>query len=153
MTHPSRTLIPIALLALTLAIAGCAAAPTGAEPTDAAEPSLAAPSDAPPSAASSEGAAATEAPEAEPVAVMIDDPDFIPEMLTVAVGTEVTWLNADPYEHTVTEGTDGDAVDDPFVDEDVPADGTVSLRFDEPGTYEITCQIHPTMQMTVIVEG
>ena len=29
----------------------------------------------------------------------------------------------------------------------------MSVTFDEPGTYDITCEIHPSMQMTVIVEG
>ena len=85
--------------------------------------------------------------------VRIAEPDFIPELLTVAVGTEVTWVNDDSYEHTVTEGTDGDAVEDPIVDEPIAAGATLSVTFDEPGTYDITCEIHPTMQMTVVVEG
>jgi len=29
----------------------------------------------------------------------------------------------------------------------------VRVTFDEPGTYEITCKIHPSMQMTITVEA
>ncbi len=76
-----------------------------------------------------------------------------PEEITVPVGTEVVFLNADGFAHTVTEGTDGQAVDDPIVDEEIAQNGTVSVTFDEAGTYDITCEIHPSMQMTVTVEG
>jgi plastocyanin len=34
----------------------------------------------------------------------------------------------------------------------VPAGGMVEVSFDEPGTYRVTCLIHPTMNMTVTVE-
>ena len=29
----------------------------------------------------------------------------------------------------------------------------VPVTFDEPGTYNITCKIHPSMNMTITVEG
>lgn len=85
--------------------------------------------------------------------VRIRSSNFDPAELTVAAGTEVTFLNADAFGHTVTEGTDGTAVDDPIVDEPIGQNGSVSVTFEEPGTYDITCKIHPSMQMTVIVEG
>jgi plastocyanin len=53
----------------------------------------------------------------------------------------------------VSEGTDGDVVDDPIVDEEIAAGGEVRVTFDEAGTYDITCEIHPDMQMTITVEG
>ena len=74
---------------------------------------------------------------------------FTPSTLTVAAGTTVTFT--DTAGHTVTEGTDGVAVDDPIVDEDGGSD--VEVTFDEPGTYNITCKIHPSMNMTITVEG
>jgi plastocyanin len=74
---------------------------------------------------------------------------FSPSTLTVAAGTTVTFT--DTATHTVTEGTDGVAVDDPIVDEQGGAD--IEVTFDEPGTYNITCTIHPEMNMTVTVEG
>ena len=42
--------------------------------------------------------------------------EFTPSTLTVPAGTTVTFT--DTAGHTVTEGTDGVAVDDPIVDED-----------------------------------
>jgi plastocyanin len=74
---------------------------------------------------------------------------FTPSSLTISAGTTVTFT--DTSGHTVTEGTDGVAVDDPIVDEDGGSD--VPVTFDEPGTYNITCEIHPTMNMTITVEG
>jgi plastocyanin len=75
--------------------------------------------------------------------------EFSPSTLTVAAGTTVTFT--DTASHTVTEGTDGVAVDDPIVDETGGSDITVT--FDEPGTYNITCKVHPEMNMTITVEG
>jgi plastocyanin len=74
---------------------------------------------------------------------------FSPTTLTIAAGETVTFT--DTGSHTVTEGTNGVAVDDPIVDESGGAD--IEVTFDEPGTYNITCTIHPTMQMTITVEG
>jgi plastocyanin len=105
----------------------------------------------------SEPAEESAAEESEPAAggdtVTIDGSAFEPSELTVAAGTEVTFENADSFAHTVTEGTDGTPVDDPIVDEEIAQNGTVSVTFDEPGTYDITCRIHPSMQMTITVEG
>ena len=53
----------------------------------------------------------------------------------------------------MTEGTDGVAVDDPIIDVELAANQAESFTFDEPGTYQITCLFHPSMNMTVIVEG
>ena len=75
---------------------------------------------------------------------------FSPSTLTIPVGTTVTFT--DTTGHTVTEGTDGTAVDDPIVDEDGGAD-PIEVTFDEAGTYNLTCKIHPSMNMTITVEG
>jgi plastocyanin len=74
---------------------------------------------------------------------------FSPSTLTIAAGTTVTFT--DTATHTVTEGANGVAVDDPIVDEQGGAD--VPVTFNEPGTYNITCTIHPEMNMTITVEG
>lgn len=151
MTHRPGALL--AMLTLALALVGCTDAASTGEPTDTAAPSEPAVSEAPASEAPASEAPASQEPDAAQAEVLIQEPNFVPELLTVAVGTEVTWVNGDSYSHTVSEGTDGDVVDDPIVDDEVAPDGTVNVTFDEPGTYDITCQIHPTMQMTVVVEG
>ena len=75
---------------------------------------------------------------------------FSPSSLTIPVGTTVTFT--DTSGHTVTEGTDGTAVDDPIVDEQGGPD-PIEVTFDEAGTYDLTCKIHPSMHMTITVEG
>ena len=137
--------ITLALL-LVCALAACsspAASSAEPEPTQAQESQAAEPSE---SAAESAAAAGEET-------IRIDGSQFDPPELTISVGTEVSWVNADSFGHTVTEGTDGTPVDDPIIDEDIAQNATVSVTFDEPGTYEITCRIHPSMQMTITVEG
>ncbi|HEX7195638.1 MAG TPA: plastocyanin/azurin family copper-binding protein, partial [Candidatus Limnocylindria bacterium] len=62
------------------------------------------------------------------------------------------FVNADAAAHTVTEGTDGVAADDPIIDEELTQNGSTSFTFDEAGTYEITCLFHPSMNMTIVVE-
>lgn len=74
---------------------------------------------------------------------------FSASSLTIAAGDTVTFT--DTATHTVTEGTDGTAAEDPIVDETGGAD--IEVTFDEPGTYNITCKVHPEMNMTVTVEG
>jgi len=140
-TNRFSTLLPAVIVVVSLAACSTTetATPDAAAPTESAEPS-------------DSEAAESEAPAAGEERVRIDGSAFDPEELTVAVGTEVLFVNADGFAHTVTEGTDGQAVDDPIVDEEIAQNGTVSVTFDEPGTYDITCEIHPSMQMTVIVE-
>ena len=74
---------------------------------------------------------------------------FSPSTLTVPAGTTVTFT--DTATHTVTEGTNGTAADDPIVDQSGGSD--IEVTFDEPGTYSITCRVHPEMNMTITVEG
>ena len=82
--------------------------------------------------------------------VSLEGGAFSPATLTIPVGTTVTFT--DTTGHTVTEGTDGTAVEDPIVDEEGGADPIV-VSFDEAGTYNLTCKIHPSMHMTITVEG
>ena len=105
-----------------------------------------------PSASPTAGPTDSEEAEAEEEHVTIGISDFEPALLTIAAGSEVVFDNAAPFDHTVTEGTGGQAVDDPIVDAQVAAGDEVRVSFDEPGTYDITCTIHPSMQMTITVE-
>lgn len=100
-----------------------------------------------------ESAAPTEsATGGEEATVRLSQFAFDTEELTIAAGTEVSFVNADAAPHTVTEGTDGEAAADPIIDEELQQNGTASFTFDEPGTYQITCLFHAQMNMTVVVE-
>lgn len=77
---------------------------------------------------------------------------FGQEEITVPAGTTVTWVNNDGVGHTVTHGEDGQPAAEALLDEPISAGGRVSFTFDEPGTYAITCTIHPSMNMIVVVD-
>ncbi len=73
--------------------------------------------------------------------------DYSPNILTIQVGTTVTWTNDDPgMMHTVTS-VDG-SFDSGFLNEG----DTWSYTFEEAGEYEYFCQPHPWMRAMVIVE-
>ena len=76
-----------------------------------------------------------------------DPADYSVNVLTVEVGTTVTWTNDDAILHTVT-ATDG-AFDSGFFGEGE----RWSYTFDEPGEYEYYCVPHPWMRAKVVVEG
>jgi plastocyanin len=94
-----------------------------------------------PSAAAS-GAAAT---------VEIAKLDFGPD-LTVAAGTNVTWTNNDTVPHTATEGSKGVKAPNARFDLQLPIGASESYTFADAGTYQVTCTLHPTMNMTITVE-
>jgi plastocyanin len=129
-------------LALILAACGGSTSTTSSEPSQAVSESV----------APSEAAEPSEAAGGEET-VRLSQFAFDPEELTIAAGTEVSFVNADSAAHTVTEGTDGTAVDGPIIDDELEQNGSTSFTFDEPGTYDITCRFHPSMQLTITVEG
>jgi len=82
--------------------------------------------------------------------VSLSGQQFSPSSLTIPVGTTVTFTNTST--HTVTEGTDGEPVADPIIDESGGSE-PIEFTFDEAGTFNITCTVHPDMNMTITVEG
>ena len=153
MSRPRRPTLLATLAALALVSAACtspAAAPTPTVTARATPTSV--PASPSPTDVNSPEASATDA-AGEEVQVLMDLSSFDPEELTIAVGTTVTFVNDAPFDHTVTEGTGGQAVEDPIIDDEVAVDGSTDYTFDEPGVYDITCRIHPSMQLTVTVEG
>jgi plastocyanin len=151
--HRSAALIGILALALA-ACASPAASPSATEATTPSPTEVATPSASPSAEASeSESAEPSEDATAEEVRVRLESSVFDPSELTIPAGTTVLFLNADSYAHTVTEGTGGQAVDDPIVDREIAQNRSVRVTFDEPGTYDITCEFHPSMQVTITVEG
>lgn len=92
---------------------------------------------------------------------------FMPETITVPVGTTVTWRNGETIGHTITSGAWGDVNESTGLRGSQSADGlfdhalaprgeegdSFSFTFDEPGEYPYFCQPHLTMNAMVIVEG
>jgi plastocyanin len=79
---------------------------------------------------------------AEEVAIDIVDFAFEPAEVEVSVGTTVTWTNVGPTDHTTTAYVDGDK----FWDSAIMAEGdTFSFTFEEPGSYDYLCALHPSM--------
>src|SRR5579859_6248399 len=78
--------------------------------------------------------------------VTIDNFSFAPETLTIPVGTKVTWTNKDDIPHTVVESGHK------FKSSALDTDESFSYTFDQPGTYEYFCSLHPKMTARIVVE-
>ena len=81
----------------------------------------------------------------------IEDICYIPSKIIVEKGGSVTWLNEDSAFHTVTSGFYGEPTElfdsgylDPYQ--------YYTLSFDEIGTFDYFCELHPWMFAQVIVE-
>ena len=82
---------------------------------------------------------------------------FIPNPVTIDIGDTVTWENTDTAAHTITSGTAVQGPDGVFDSSLImaPMGGVVktfSHTFDDAGTYDYFCMVHPWMAGTVIVE-
>jgi plastocyanin len=84
---------------------------------------------------------------ADATEIGIDNFKFAPTPLTVPKGATVTWVNRDDIPHSIVLQTLG------FHSKPMDTDGSVSLRFDQPGKYEYMCGLHPFMRGQVIVQG
>ena len=69
-------------------------------------------------------------------------------MLEIAVGTTVTWQNADDVPHTATSKDDPQVFDSGPLD----TDEKFSFTFAKPGKYAYYCKVHPHMTGVVIVK-
>jgi plastocyanin len=105
-------------------------------------------SQAPSEAAST---APSEGPQSGEITVTIAGNSFGPD-LTITAGSSIVFVNNDSVGHTVTHGTDGTPEANAAFDVAV-ADGdtTDPIMFDTPGTYNVTCKIHPNMSLIITV--
>ncbi|MGY5149451.1 MAG: cupredoxin domain-containing protein [Candidatus Nitrosopumilus sp. bin_68KS] len=81
----------------------------------------------------------------------VQDICYIPSSIVTQKGKPVTWVNQDSAFHSVTSGFYEEPTDlfdsghlDPFE--------SYSVTFDESGTYDYFCTLHPWMKGQVIVE-
>jgi plastocyanin len=83
---------------------------------------------------------------ADATTIVVKDFTFSPTPLTVKAGSTVTWTNMDDEPHNVTSDTGL------FRSGGMDTNDSFSFKFDKPGTYHITCSIHPRMVGTVVVQ-
>lgn len=76
--------------------------------------------------------------------VIIENFAFDSSDLIIKAGDTVTWTQNDGTPHTVRM--------DAFESDKLSKGDTFSFTFDDAGTYEYICGIHPTMQGKIIVE-
>ena len=78
--------------------------------------------------------------------VSIDNFSFAPMEMTISAGSQVTWINKDDVPHTVV------SVDHQFKSKALDTDEKFSFTFQNPGTYEYFCSVHPKMTGKIIVK-
>lgn len=83
-----------------------------------------------------------------PNTIVIDNFSFAPAVLTVAVGTTVTWINRDDIPHTVVS----DVTPRVFKSAPLDTDDKFSYTFAQAGTFKYFCSIHSHMTGTVVVK-
>ncbi len=121
-------------LSLILVLTGCSTTKPAATTTPIASPT------------SSPTSSPTTTPTTDHANVNISGLAFVPQTLTVSVGTTVTWTNNDSVSHTVTSN------DDLFASGTIAKNATFSHTFEQKGTFNYHCSIHPSMTGKVIVE-
>jgi len=76
---------------------------------------------------------------------------YMPYNAALDTGGEAMWHNVDTMAHTVSSGTPAEGLDDVFDSGLVPAGGMFSYKFEEAGTYDYFCMVHPWMTGIVTV--
>ncbi len=92
-------------------------------------------------------AGASRAARAEDAQIVVDNFTFSPTPLTVKAGTTVTWVNHDDIPHSIvcpTLNVHSHAMD---------TDESFSFKFEQAGTYNYNCGLHPHMHGQVIVSA
>jgi plastocyanin len=80
-----------------------------------------------------------------------DDRCYVPSLIIIEKGKQVTWVNEDSAFHSVTSGF-YDEPDDLFDSGHLDPFESYTLTFDEVGVYDYFCTLHPWMKGQVIVE-
>ncbi len=87
-------------------------------------------------------------------AAKVDNAKFYnPGTISIEVGTTVSWMNIDKDPHTVTDGTPNSKWGKIFDSGLMRQGKEYRYTFDEPGTYQYLCALHPWMYGKVIVEN
>ena len=76
---------------------------------------------------------------------------FSPASITINVGDTVEWKNTDTAAHTVTAGSPADGPSGTFDSSLIMADASYAFTFEEAGTFNYFCMVHPWMTGSVTV--
>jgi plastocyanin len=130
-------------LSVVLAVSIFMAACSGSNPS----PSITTPSPTPsPASPAPMSTGATSNVSIQMGAAVLGARAFQPSPVTVAVGTTVTWTNADSIAHTTT--SDSNAWNSGTLGPGAHFD----FPFQSPGTFTYHCAIHPGMVGTIVVQ-
>jgi plastocyanin len=77
---------------------------------------------------------------------------FSPKVLTIAVGTRVTWVNRSSQPHTVTQSGEHPFFDSGSVNA-IDPHHRWSFVFHRKGRFSYSCLIHPFMQASIVVHA
>jgi len=80
----------------------------------------------------------------QPETITIKEFTFNPDRLTIKKGTTVTWINNDSATHKISS--------DSFNSQNFNKGEKFEFQFNETGTFDYICGIHPSMKGTIIVE-
>jgi len=76
---------------------------------------------------------------------------FVPETVSISSGSTVVWNNDDTAAHTVTSGGPAGGPDGIFDSSLLMASASFEVTFDNAGSYDYFCMVHPWMTGTVNV--
>lgn len=79
--------------------------------------------------------------------VVIDNFTFSPTPLAVTVGTTVTWVNHDDIPHSVV------VPDLKVKSHPLDSDDSFAYKFEQVGTFDYICGLHPHMHGQVVVHA
>ncbi|KAG2473037.1 MAG: putative Amicyanin [Nitrosopumilales archaeon] len=77
---------------------------------------------------------------------------FIPSSVKINVGDTVSWSNDDTAAHTVTSGKPATGPDGNFDSSLLMVGKTFDVTFDNSGSYDYFCMVHPWMVGKVVVK-
>ena len=100
---------------------------------------------------SESGASGPAAPAVAVDKVPITNFKFVPDAVTVAAGSTITWTNSDAAPHTATSGASPSP--DGLFDTGILKKGqSKEIKLTKPGTFEYYCELHAFMKGTVTVK-
>ena len=76
---------------------------------------------------------------------------YSPADIEINAGDTVEWINIDTAAHTVTGGSPADGPSGVFDSSLVMADAVYAFTFDDAGSYDYFCMVHPWMVGSVTV--